>query len=118
MRVLVVENDPDVLDVVLAILSDFDIEATGATDPSQAIGLLNTERWDVLLSDVLFPDRLDGFAVAAVAARLATPCILMSGDVHQTERVADRGLAFLAKPFSMADLIAAVTAPLALPLAA
>jgi DNA-binding NtrC family response regulator len=108
MRVLVVDNDVAVLEVVCALLHDCGVEAQGAADPQAACGLLAAGGWDALLSDFLFPGAITGLAVAAEAMAQGMLCVIMSGAAEVEAAVTAQGVRFLAKPFSMADLMTAL----------
>lgn len=108
MRVLVVENDCWVRDLLCELLSDFNIEATGVADSQEAVRLLSTVYWDMILSDLLFPGRITGLDLAAQAAERGVRCIIMSGAVDRGPEIEARGIQFLAKPFGIAELSAAV----------
>ena len=119
MRVLVVDNDDGVLDVVCAILRDCGLEAHAAADPQEACRLLAAGGWDALLSDFLFPGSITGLAVAAEARARGVPgVVIMSGAAEAETQIAARGLRFLAKPFAVADLLVALGVSEVVPLAA
>lgn len=55
---------------------------------------------------------ITGLAVAAEAMARGVPCVtIMSGAAEVEAEIAARGLRFLAKPFSMSDLMAALGIP-------
>ncbi|HEV8308180.1 MAG TPA: response regulator [Methylomirabilota bacterium] len=61
-RVLVVDDDPQVVDLVRQLLEDEPYEVTAAADGEEALEAVARQRPDVILLDLLMP-RLDGFAV-------------------------------------------------------
>lgn len=119
MRVLVVDNDDAVLDVICAILRGCGLEVQGAAEPREAYRLLAAGGWNALLSDFLFPGSITGLAVAAEATARGVFCVvIMSGAVEAETQITARGLRFLAKPFSMTDLLAALGVSEVVPLSA
>ena len=118
MRVLVVDNDDGVLDVVCAILNDCGVEAQGAADPQTACRLLAAGAADAVLSDFLFLGSMTGLDVAAEARARGMLCVIMSGAAEAEAQITARGRGFLAKPFSMSDLTAALGVSEVMPLAA
>jgi CheY-like chemotaxis protein len=68
-RILVVEDEPSVREVVLAILSDtYDVVA--ASNGMEALGLLTEDGgFDLLFTDIVMP-HLNGFELAREAKRL------------------------------------------------
>lgn len=104
-RVLLVDDDPDVLESLELVLS-FSWEVRTALDGRRALAVLDTEPVDVAVVDLIMPV-MDGEAlVAAMRARgLAVPVIIASATPELAERA--RGLhvfAWLAKPFTVQAL--------------
>ncbi|MCK4580075.1 MAG: response regulator [Dehalococcoidia bacterium] len=61
-KVLVVDDDPDILDVVTMILESQDYEVVVAHDGMECLDKLGAEKPDLMILDLLMP-RIDGFAV-------------------------------------------------------
>ncbi len=61
-KVLVVDDDPDILDVVTMILESQDYEVVVAHDGMECLDKLGAEKPDLMILDLLMP-RMDGFAV-------------------------------------------------------
>ena len=61
-RLLVVDDDPQVVDLVRQLLDDQSYEITSASDGEEALEEIARQRPDVVLLDLLMP-RLDGFGV-------------------------------------------------------
>ncbi|MBI3262322.1 MAG: response regulator [Acidobacteria bacterium] len=105
-RILVVEDERAVRAVVANFLKQFGYDIIEADNPGQALAVVSdsTERFDVLLSDVVMPG-MSGPALmdAVLAVRPNVRVILMSGYTDQSTLKA-RGLdphtPFLQKPFS------------------
>ena len=118
-RILVAEDEQQVRTLVARALAEAGHDVTTAGDGAEALDLLQTEagRFDLLLTDIKMPV-MDGLALALAVARdfPAIPILLMTGYADQRERAS--GLESLihgivTKPFSVADIQAAVTAALA-----
>jgi adenylate cyclase len=60
--ILVVDDDPDILDSVTAVLESRDYQLRTARDGKQCLELIEEEIPDLLILDLLMP-RMDGFAV-------------------------------------------------------
>ncbi len=105
--VLVVEDEPAVRALVTRVLTNEGYVVFAASDPSQALALLEEkDRWiDLLLTDVVLPRGLqgDGLAQEALALRPGLPVLFMSGHPRES-LVHERGLAagvnYLSKPFT------------------
>jgi CheY-like chemotaxis protein/predicted regulator of Ras-like GTPase activity (Roadblock/LC7/MglB family) len=110
-KVLVVDDSLSVRKVVERALAGRQIEVVCAASGSEAIELLERDAPDVVVCDVVMPDR-DGYEICEFIKRhprLAhTPVLLMSGIVNdevreRAARVQSAGI--LAKPFAADDLI-------------
>jgi CheY-like chemotaxis protein len=108
LRILVVDDEPDVRAIVADMLELEGHEVTVAGDGPDALAKLEDAAPDVLLTDVVMPGMLGTeLAERVLALRPGTKVILMSSHVDEAMD-ADRGIAgamFLAKPFS-ADALA------------
>jgi CheY-like chemotaxis protein len=61
-RLLVVDDDPQVVDLVCQLLEGEPYEVMAAADGQEALKVISQQRPDIVLLDLLMP-RLDGFAV-------------------------------------------------------
>ena len=61
-KILVVDDDPDILDVLTMILESKDYEVITARDGIEALAKLKAERPLLMILDLLMP-KMDGFAV-------------------------------------------------------
>jgi len=112
--VLVVDDEPMVLDIVCHILMSEGFDVLRANSPEEAlrIGSRHPEPIRMLLCDVVLP-RQSGPRVADQFALLhpETVCLFMAGYPESAEifeHVLSRGRAFLAKPFSPKTLVGKV----------
>ena len=105
-RILVIDDEIDIRDVVCLSLEEFGGWQTGAA-ASGRDGLLQaaTGTWDAILLDISMPD-MDGFAVYAQLQAnpitQAIPVVLLTAKVlpSDRDRFADLGVAgVIAKPF-------------------
>jgi CheY-like chemotaxis protein len=82
VSVLVVEDEPLILDIVADELNDAGFEVLLATTGEEAVAILDRERRvDLLLTDIRLPGRLDGWGVAERARERfsAVPVIYVTG---------------------------------------
>src|SRR5688572_1774049 len=121
-RVLLVDDDADVADVVVAILTDEDymVEVLADTSHQSVMAVVGMQEPDcILLDGAIGPEYGSSWAEAAYlgARERPIPTIMFSahaGDVHearQDESVRARAADFAAvvsKPFDLDDLLAAV----------
>jgi CheY-like chemotaxis protein len=112
LRVLCVDNDPEILDGMRALLGRWGATALTAATVDEALARLGDAGDtppDVLLVDYHLHDRLDGLGVIAELRRRARrdlPAALLTGDGSDTLKHAARefGCAVLTKPVKPASL--------------
>jgi CheY-like chemotaxis protein len=114
LRVLCVDNDPEILDGMRALLGRWKAVALTASTVDEALEQLS-EHPDIALVDYHLHDRLDGLGVIAELRRCAKrdfPAALLTGDgsdaLKQTAR--EYGCAVLTKPVKPASLRAFLAA--------
>jgi len=61
-KILVVDDDPDILDAVTMILESQGYQVVTAQDGIEALANLKAEKPDLMILDLLMP-KMDGFAV-------------------------------------------------------
>lgn len=61
-KILVVDDDPDILDAVAMILESQDYEVVTAHDGIEGLATLKAENPDLMILDLMMP-KMDGFAV-------------------------------------------------------
>jgi two-component system KDP operon response regulator KdpE len=110
-RILVVDDDPGILQSLARELRAVGYEVLAAADVEEARGLCRTGPPDLVLTDLAMPGA-DGFAlIAALRSESKVPIIVLSvrgGDVDKV-RALDLGADdYVTKPFSVAELLARV----------
>lgn len=110
-RVLVVDDEPLILETLEAFLRHSGMEPILARDGEEAIGHVRDSQFDAVLSDIRMPN-MDGlqFFDAAVAhdKRYRERFVFMSGDlVRESTRefVSESGCPCLEKPFNMQQVL-------------
>ena len=100
-KVLVVDDEPLVLDVIAQMLEELGCEVVMTTDPRLALDLLaGDERLEILITDINMPE-MSGYELAEKAqrARKNLGVIVLSG--RETE---PHGFPMIRKPFLQEDL--------------
>jgi two-component system OmpR family response regulator len=115
-RILVVEDEPAIAELISAVLRYEGFEVTTAATGNDAVRATRAERPDLILLDVMLPDD-DGFRVQERlnAERDATPVIFLTARDAPADKV--RGLThgaddYMTKPFNVDELVARVRAVL------
>ena len=111
-RILVVGDEPSILELAATILKHSGYEVDMAENGALAWGALRANNYDVLITDHNLP-KVTGLALLKRirATRLALPAILMSGSPPGTELGENPSLlidSILLKPFSPDELLTTV----------
>jgi len=115
-RVLVVDDEPMVRDVLVRYLAQDGFEVGTASDGEAALAAVETLRPDLVLLDLMLP-RVDGFEVfrRIREARASTPVIMLTARGEITDRIVGLEIGaddYIAKPFSPKEVVARVRAVL------
>ncbi len=114
-RVLLVDDEPQIRRVLRMTLSDEGYEITEARNGEEAMDLLRTDRFDLILLDVNMPG-MGGIATCSSIRAVSDSVILMlTVRDSEGEKVAalDAGAdGYITKPFSTPELLARIRAAL------
>jgi two-component system OmpR family response regulator len=115
-RLLVVDDEPDIVELLSAGLRYAGFEVAGATSGRQALAEARRFRPDLVVLDVMMPD-LDGFEVLrrlrGDGAR--TPVLFLTARDATEDKIKGLTLGgddYVTKPFSLAEVIARINAVL------
>ena len=110
MRLLLVEDEPEIQDFLKQPLADAGYEVETAKDGRTAIQLASGKKYDVLIVDLGLPDQ-DGIDLILQLRRsgVSSPVLILSARRSVDDRV--KGLEqggddYLTKPFALAELLA------------
>jgi CheY-like chemotaxis protein len=112
-KILIVEDDSDILDMLEEILSEAGFESIRASDGEEALGLFAKHKPRLVLADIRMP-KLDGINLSTALKNLAPeiPVILCSGQYPQLmEDKMDNRIScdhVLYKPFAKNDIIESI----------
>lgn len=112
-RILVVDDDPIILESLRRLLGTLDVDVTTCADPERAIARFESEPFDLVVSDERMPKMSGLEMLRRVRARSPrTPTILVTGYANQAdfERAYERCGVFraVAKPWNGLDLVATI----------
>jgi PAS domain S-box-containing protein len=109
-RVLIVEDEADLLDMAASLFTSMGYEVVTASGGREAVGKLAQERIDILFTDVMMPNGMDGIELAShtrqhhpdvkiiLASGYPLPALKQRHGSHLS------GFAFINKPYRLADL--------------
>ncbi len=113
-KVLVIDDEPGVRDLIGEALSLSEITAVQAADGLEALSFLRRERFDLLILDINMP-KLDGLALLEKLRTegMSVPVLMLSAradksDINQGLRIGADD--YLTKPFSIEELVLRVKA--------
>jgi two-component system OmpR family response regulator len=113
MRVLVVEDEPDLLDSLLKALREDGYAADGAAEGEDGLYKAQNCEYDAVVLDIMLP-RIDGWELLrALRQTKKTPVLMLTARDAVRDRV--RGLDtgaddYLVKPFDLSELLARLRA--------
>ncbi len=114
-RILVVEDDEDLLEMITAFLEAQGYHVAGAADGQQAYRLFETQEFQLVITDWMLPV-LDGYQLAKmIRRRSAVPIIFLTAVEEETRQIAAYELQideYIVKPFSYNLLVKKVEAVL------
>jgi two-component system alkaline phosphatase synthesis response regulator PhoP len=115
-RILVVDDDRDIVRLVQSYLNKAGYETLTAYDGETALKLLRSEMPQLVILDLMLPDR-DGWEVARLVrsdSRLgSTPIIMLTARVEDNDKIIGLEIGaddYLTKPFNPRELVARVRA--------
>lgn len=114
-RVIYIEDEPEMIDLVRLILSRKGYDVLGANGGREGLDMIRQEKPDLVLLDLMMPD-LDGWDVyqqmKADEATRAIPVIVITAKAQSIDKVLGLHIAkvedYISKPFSPNELIASV----------
>ena len=113
MKILLVDDDPDLLDVTAFALQQAGFVVVKAADGVAALEIFEREQPDLAVLDINMP-RMDGFEVARrLRAAASIPLLMLTARSEEADVVRALGIGaddYLTKPFSPKILIARVRA--------
>jgi two-component system, OmpR family, alkaline phosphatase synthesis response regulator PhoP len=116
MRILIVEDDPDIAHLVARYLDKAGFTTERAANGRDALQAIAAKPPDLLVLDLMLP-QVDGLeicrTVRANSATAGLPIIMLTARAEESERIVGLELGaddYLAKPFSPGELVARVRA--------
>jgi two-component system alkaline phosphatase synthesis response regulator PhoP len=117
-RILVVDDDPQIVRLARSYLEQAGFEVLTASDGEQALHVARADHPDLLVLDLMLPRR-SGLDVAQVIRKDATlahlPIIMLTARVEDADRIKGFALGaddYVTKPFNPLELVARVQAVL------
>ena len=114
-RILVVEDDFDIQELLQNFLQEAGYEVATANDGIEALSLFSGQRYDLIILDILLP-KIDGYGVCELIRKQSDVPIIMltalSGEEDQIRGLDLQVDDYITKPFSMPILLRKIAAVL------
>ena len=113
--VLLVEDDPNIVDLIRSNLAVRGFDTVVSKDGARALQLLETEHPDIVLLDLMLPEA-DGFDLCrSIRERSTVGIIVVSARGGERDKVTALNVGaddYMTKPFGIEELLARITATL------
>lgn len=112
-RVLIVEDDEDISMVEEAYLESAGFGTVIVTDGAEVAGLLQRERFDLILLDLMLPGKSGYEVCREIRDKVDIPILMVTARTESVDKIRGLGLGaddYIAKPFDPAELVARVNA--------
>ena len=114
-KILVVEDDFDIQEILLNFLQEAGYDVTVANDGVEALSVFTDNKFDLILLDIMLP-KIDGFGVCELIRKQSQIPIIMltalSGEEQQIRGLDLQVDDYITKPFSMPVLVRKIAAVL------
>jgi two-component system, OmpR family, response regulator len=114
-KVLIIEDDPNLLEAVKYNLRKEGYDVVTAGDGELALEVARRENPDILILDIMLP-KLNGFEVCRILRKETTvPILMLTAKADETDKIVGLEIGaddYMTKPFSMRELMARVRAML------
>lgn len=112
-KVLVIEDDKEIVNLLEIHLNDIDCQVLKASDGKEGLRVAMAENPDLIILDISMP-KMDGIEVCReIRKKQSTPIIMLTAKVEEIDRVLGLEIGaddYITKPFSVREFIARVKA--------
>ena len=113
-RILVVDDQQEILDITSTVLESAGYDVTTSTSGYEALDLLGSERYHLVLLDINMPE-IDGWEVLRLIrvdenlVRLPVVMFSVKGEMHdKIQSMQEGAVDYITKPFIVDDLLSRV----------
>ena len=114
-KILVVEDDPNLLATLKYNLQKDGYDVVTAVDGAEAVGAARRENPDLIILDVMLPI-LNGFEVCRILRKeMMVPILMLAANSEETDKIVGLEIGaddYMTKPFNMRELLARIRAML------
>ncbi|MDR3598087.1 response regulator transcription factor [Clostridium sp.] len=112
-KILVVDDEQNILDVVKAYLEKEDFEVITAMDGERALNIFNEENIHLIVLDLMLPKITGEEVCKRIRASSSVPIIMLTAKADEDEKIEGISIGaddYLTKPFSVRELVVRVRA--------
>ena len=112
-RLLVIDDDPGILDVVTSALATEGFDVDPAPDGESGLAAARERAYDLIVLDLMLPDVPGMDVCRALRAESGVPIVMLTAKDAEIDRVLGLELGaddYVTKPFSMAELVSRIRA--------
>jgi two-component system OmpR family response regulator len=114
-KVLVVEDDPNLLETLKYNLKKESYDVVTAADGEQALEVARKEKPDLIILDLMLP-KVSGFEVCRILRKeMIVPILMLTAKAEETDKIVGLEIGaddYMTKPFSLRELLARIRAML------
>ena len=114
-KILIIDDEPKIIEVVESFLESKGYSVFGAEDSRRAFEVLNEEKIDLILLDLMLPGMTGEEICAAIRKKSNVPIIMLTAKVEESDVLTGLSTGaddYITKPFSLKILLARVEAML------
>jgi two-component system OmpR family response regulator len=114
-KVLIVEDDPNLLETLRYNLRKESYDVVTAVDGEQALEAARREKPDLIILDLMLP-KVSGFEVCRILRKeMIVPILMLTAKAEETDKIVGLEIGaddYMTKPFSLRELLARIRAML------
>lgn len=113
LRILLVEDDPEISDMLKTFLMTENFEVTTAFDGESACEKFGEGQYSLVLLDLMIPKRSGMEVMRVIREKSTVPIIIMSAKDTDSDKTLGLGLGaddYITKPFSVTEVLARIKA--------
>ena len=108
-RMLLVEDNADLLELAMMMVEELGYEATGVATAEDALALLEKSAYAMLVTDVTLPKMSGNELVALVRSRYPQMPVVVASGYGRSPALGEYDVRYLKKPYQLSDLQQAIT---------
>ena len=113
-RILVVDDEPDICQMIRRYAEHDGYDTVGVSDGTEAVAVCRKEDFDIIIMDVMMPD-MDGFAACRkIKEQKDIPVLMLSARGEEYDKLFGFEVGvddYVTKPFSPKELMARIKSP-------